>query len=167
MANVSDGSFPAINPAAFNTLKTESKKTKGNLPLRTAKKDQFAELLRNTVREIEPPQEYPVSEETIEKLLDAVHTAGDELKDRPFPEEISRYKQAVRNFLHYVVENGYNLEEATSGVNILKRKKFIIIQVVDKKLEELALGLLKNQTSQIALLARIDEIAGLLVDLLQ
>jgi uncharacterized protein YaaR (DUF327 family) len=167
MAKIADGPFSFINPALFNTLKGESKKTKGNSPVRNTKKARFTEILNNTVREIEFPEDYPVSEESVAKLLDEVHNAGDELKDRPFPEEISRYKQAVRNFLHYVIENGYALAESISGTNILKRKKFIMVQVVDQKLEELALGLLKNQTGQIELLARVDEIAGLLVDLLQ
>jgi uncharacterized protein YaaR (DUF327 family) len=41
-----------------------------------------------------------------------------------------------------------------------------LIQVVDQKLEQLAAGILTGQASQLELLARVDEIAGLLVDLL-
>jgi uncharacterized protein YaaR (DUF327 family) len=46
------------------------------------------------------------------------------------------------------------------------RTGFHLIQVVDRKLEQLAAGILAGQTSQLKLLARINEIAGLLIDLL-
>jgi uncharacterized protein YaaR (DUF327 family) len=39
--------------------------------------------------------------------------------------------------------------------------------VVDRKLEEMAARLLSDQLSQLELLARLEEINGLLVDLLQ
>ncbi|MDR0450835.1 MAG: YaaR family protein [Treponema sp.] len=42
-----------------------------------------------------------------------------------------------------------------------------MVQVVDRKLEEMAARLLSDQLSQLELLARLEEINGLLVDLLQ
>ena len=59
-----------------------------------------------------------------------------------------------------------DLEEKTSGVNILKRKRFTIIKVVDKKLNDLTKELIKNQKIQIDILSRIEEINGLLIDLI-
>lgn len=115
----------------------------------------------------EVPLELPPSEDALKELLDGVHGAGDSLKNRPFSEEIKQYKKAVRDFLHYIVKNGYTVEEQISGANLLKRKKFTLVQVVDRKLEQLAAGILAGQSSQIDILARVEEINGLLVDLLQ
>jgi uncharacterized protein YaaR (DUF327 family) len=156
-----------FNPAAYSQIQAETKKTKNRAPVRENRKPAFAKFLENAgMRETEAPENFPISEETLQTLLDDVHSSGDELKNRPFPDEIIRYKKAVRNFIHYVVENSYTLEEKTSGVNLLRRKKFTMVQVVDRKLEQLAAGIMAGQTNQIELLARIDEIAGILVNLL-
>jgi uncharacterized protein YaaR (DUF327 family) len=127
--------------------------------------------------ELGPPEELPVSQETVNRLLDDVRSAGDTLRDRPFPQEILAYKRAVRNFIHYVVDNGYEVEEREGVPNYLKpgggrgrpdsqeRHRYHTIQVVDQRLEDLAAMLVKGQLSQIALLSRLEEIRGLLVDL--
>jgi uncharacterized protein YaaR (DUF327 family) len=117
---------------------------------------------RNT--ELGALQETAPSEEAVQELLDEVHSAGDDLKDRPFPEEILRYKKAVRNFLHYVVENGYDVKREEYRFRQQTRVK-TLVQVVDQKLEQLAAGILANQTNQLELLSRLEEIKGLLVDL--
>ncbi|MDR1178841.1 MAG: DUF327 family protein, partial [Spirochaetaceae bacterium] len=119
------------------------------------------------------------SEEAVQELLDAVRGAGDDLRQRPIPEEILKYKKAVRNFLHYVVENGYAVEEQEGIPNAqkpgYKRSRpdpdaqkvtvFRVVRVVDQKLDRLAAEILSGQISQLALLAKLEEITGLLVDL--
>jgi uncharacterized protein YaaR (DUF327 family) len=157
-----------FNPAAYTQIHTEAKKAKERGQTKEARKPVFANILDSAeAREAGTVENLPFSEETLQALLDEVHSSGDELKGRPFPDEIVRYKKAVRNFIHYVVENSYVLEEMTSGVNLLRRKKFTLVQVVDRKLEQLAAGIMAGQTNQLELLARIDEIAGILVNLLQ
>jgi uncharacterized protein YaaR (DUF327 family) len=168
--------FPAdqtsfFNPAVYANTQGEAKRAKDRAPIRGGQKTRFSTIMEDAELAASEAHAgipgYPVSEAAVKALLDDVHDSGDRLRNRPFPEEIKQYKQAVRNFLHYIVENGYAVEEHTSGANLLKRKKFTIVQVVDHKLEQLAAGILSGQTAQIELLARIDEIQGLLVDLLQ
>jgi uncharacterized protein YaaR (DUF327 family) len=105
-------------------------------------------------------------EKILEALLDEVHSAGDALKEKPLPDNISAYKDAVRHFVRYVVDRTYSVSVSTSGGNILKRKKFTQVQVIDQKLEQMAAGILSNQRGQLSLLEKIEEINGLLVDLL-
>jgi uncharacterized protein YaaR (DUF327 family) len=162
-----EGTASFFNPAAYTNARGEAKKARGKPTARGAPKPRFTTLLENIRREAETAPIRAASEETLQGLLDEVHSAGDSLKNRPFPEEIRRYKQAVGDFLHHVVENSYALEEHTSGANLLKRQKFTLVQVVDRKLEQLAAGILSGQVVQLELLTRIDEITGLLVNLLQ
>ncbi len=105
-------------------------------------------------------------EKILERLLDDVHSAGDALKEKPLPDNIVAYKDAVRTFVRYVVDRAFTVTESTSGGNILKRKKFTQVQVIDEKLEQMAAGILSNQKSQLGLLEKIEEINGLLVDLM-
>ncbi|MDR2101659.1 MAG: YaaR family protein [Treponema sp.] len=174
-------------PAALGLHQGAAKKSRDkSSPVRGGTKTPFTRLLEEAegpakAGETAPPRELPPSEEAVQELLDEVHIAGDNLKNRPFPEEIMAYKKAVRNFLHHVVEYGYCVEHQEGTPNYLKagykghfgdpdfikRKDHIRIRVVDHKLEELAAGILSGQITQLKLLARIEEIAGILIDLLQ
>jgi hypothetical protein len=160
---------PFFNPTIYSSTQAELKKQKKTgkaLPISS-----FSKLIETsdeeTLVESVPLPEGISSSEALQYLLDEVHTAGEALKEKPFQEQILHYKAAVRNFIKYVVDNSYTVEEKISGTNILKRKKFTIIQVIDKKLDQLAAGILAGQTSQIQILAKLDEIKGLLINLLQ
>lgn len=108
----------------------------------------------------------PFSPADVEALLDEVHQSGDRLKDNPSVDLVQAYKKAVRDFIHYVVERSFSLEEKSSGGSVLKRKKFYRIAVIDESLERLAAEILRNQRDKLEILRRVDEINGLLVDLL-
>ncbi|MDR2247547.1 MAG: DUF327 family protein [Treponema sp.] len=188
MAKIDFSDTVFLNPASYANVRNETKKKdplknkiQGKPAVGSSPKPRFFDVLEETVREAAGPlPSETASEEVLQELLDDVHSAGDALKTRPFPEEIRRYKQAVRGFIHYVVENGYAVEKQTGIPNYLKpgfkgqrgsdaakgRTGFHLIQVVDRKLEQLATGILAGQTSQLELLARINEIAGILIDLL-
>jgi len=178
-----DGLDPSIymNPGSYSQVK-EEKKPKG---LRRGERTEFSRLYESlrgkTADELGPLRNLPASEETVNKLMDDVRDAGDRLKSRPFGEEIMRYKQAVRNFINYVVQNCYSKEDDEGILNKFKpsfkgrrstpeateRNRYVKIQVIDKKLEDLAAMLLSSQGRQINLVSRLEEIKGLLIDLLQ
>ena len=170
-----------LNPSAYTQVK-DDKKTKGTK--RTGKTDFsriFEDIRGKTAGELGPLENLPVSEETLNLLMDEVRSAGDTLLSRPLPGEIVRYKQAVRNFMHYVVENCYSLDheagipkflkagyKGTRGTpEAMKQLTYTKIQVIDKKLEEMAAMLLSSQKPQLELTSRLEEIKGLLIDLLQ
>ena len=184
MAKVDSSDLPSfyMNPAAYSQVKSENKKRKD--VRRTGETDfsrLFQDIRGKTAEEIGPLQDLPVSGETVNALMDEVRSAGDLLRNRPFPEEIMRYKQAVRNFMHYVVENSYTLEHEAGLPRFLRpgfrgargtpeaaeQKRYTKIQVIDKKLEDIAAMLVSSQMPQLELASRLEEISGLLVDLLQ
>ena len=102
---------------------------------------------------------------TVEQLLDAVFVSGDRLKKLPTLELIKDYRQKVKAFLKYAVQHSITVEETTSGSNVLRRKRFTLLRVIDEKLEALAASVLSAQREQLSVLAQIDEINGLLVNL--
>ena len=102
----------------------------------------------------------------IEQLLDEVVEAGERLRGSQTMTTIRSYRSAVASFMRAVVDRGFDISEHTSGSNILKRKKFTLVEIVDRKLESLASVVLAGQSDQLDVLRRIDEIRGLLVDLL-
>ncbi len=102
----------------------------------------------------------------VERLLDNVHALGDDLVRKRTYTALKAYRQAVQAFLAKIVHDGVDVEEQTSGTNILNRKRFSILRVVDQRLERLARGMMESQGEQLELLQRVEEIYGMLVDLL-
>jgi uncharacterized protein YaaR (DUF327 family) len=183
MAKVDTTDIPSfyMNPQAYAQVKDDTKKTKIRPGSKTEFSRLFDDLKGKTADELGPLSDLPVSEETVDMLMDEVRSTGDVLQSRPFSEEIMRYKQAVRNFMNYVVQNAYALEHETGIPKFLKpgftgqrgsedaksKKRYTKIQVIDKKLEDLAAMLLAGQARQMELVSRLEEIRGLLIDLLQ
>ena len=114
---------------------------------------------------------------SLETLLDDVHSIGEKLVEKPFIANIKEYKQAVRRFLAYVVKNTFSVEteitkkKVKNDLNPDERKwidqQWINVKVVDEKLEKLALYILQNQKGQLTILKKIEEIEGILVDLMR
>jgi len=163
-----------LNTTIHPGLKAEAKRTKAKDELRGAHKTLFSEFLeQSTLADLGPLMELSPSEEALTELMDAVHSAGSDLKERPFADEILRYKKAVRNFVHYVIENGYEVQVsqgikkkiASRGKDEWRTTVYRQVKVVDKKLEELAAAILAGQITQLQRVSKIDEITGLLVDL--
>ena len=186
MARV-DGDVPSLymNPAVYSQARKEEYKKTRAVCTGAAGKTEFSRIFEQirgkTAGELGPFLDLPASEETLNLLMDEVRSTGDSLHSRPFPDEIIRYKQAVRNFIHYVVEHCYNLSHETGIPKFLKpgykgsrgtpeamkQITYTRIEVIDKKLEDLAAMLLSSQMPQLELASRLEEIKGLLIDLLQ
>ena len=157
-----------LNSPLGQGLKPGTKKTKSKGELKGSYRTLFSDLMENSVSAegLGPLKEFAPSEEALTGLMDEVHSAGSELKERPFSGEILRYKKAVRNFVHYVVENTYAVDKfQTKRRELRKLKPHVQIQVIDRKLEELAAAILSGQITQLERVSKIDEITGLLVDL--
>jgi uncharacterized protein YaaR (DUF327 family) len=187
MNKIPENTVPYLNPAAYTNLNVENKKTKHKTAVREGKEARFTKILDEVIEEQEKPGvqfltvEGLPAEETLQELMDAVHSAGDSLRNRPLPDEVMRYKKAVKDFLRYVVENTYAIEQEIGIPNSLKpgfnkprsspeakeRKNYQMIRVVDRKLDQLAAIILAGQGNQLEILARLEEITGILVDLLQ
>ncbi len=105
-------------------------------------------------------------EHNLSSLLDSIHSFGDLLKNDSSLENLAQYREAVGKFLHFIVKKSYTVDEAWVRKSVLEKKKLSIVRLVDQKLEGLARGILSGQKEGLNLLARIEEINGLLVNLL-
>jgi len=147
--------------------KQKAQKAKQGDGPKGSRKAYFTETMKKAISaaaELGPLREYAPSEEALSELMDAVHSAGSDLLERPFHDEILKYKKAVRNFVHYVVENSFDIEKLQTRRRG-STKIHVQILVIDRKLEELAATILSGQVNQLERVSKIDEIKGLLVDL--
>jgi len=148
----------------FPFRKPEKKKAKERAELL-----KFSAKLESIQQEEEFAAELNGDEEykgDLEERLDRVHEQGERLKELPSVGNVQKYKKAVGSFLKYAFARMFSVEKNISGVNILKRKYVTRIKVIDRKIERLVADILQNQAAQLDLIAGVDEINGLLIDLL-
>lgn len=160
------------NQAAQQTAEqAEKKKVERSLPL----KNVFSDMLKRQENEekfsIEgmPPEIAKMNfDEALSFLMDQVTMAGDELKKNPYGDTFPKYRQKVAQFFRFVEKRAYNVQEVEvrrTARNLNPKKKYII-KVVDDKLDQLARDILYNQADQLTLLSKVNEINGLIVDLI-
>ncbi|MDY7027620.1 MAG: YaaR family protein [Spirochaetota bacterium] len=117
----------------------------------------------------ETVQKYPHDiDASIEELLDSLHNRGDRLKESPTMAHIEEYRQAVSDFIQFIVKHALVAEkiEGSRFHPLKKQYTYTIIRVINEKLDRLAAGILQNQYSQLDILSRVDEINGMVVNLL-
>ncbi len=155
-----------IDPLAgfFPFRKPEKKKPKERAELLkfSAKLESIQQQEEELAAELNGEAEYKGN---LEDILDRVHERGERLKELPTVENVKKYRKAVSSFLKYAFARMFSVERNISGVNILKRKYFTRIKVIDRKIERLVADILQNQAAQLDLIAKVDEINGLLIDL--
>ena len=151
---------PSYSPADRSRKKNRSKQIRNT---------SFSAVIGDSIGgepEIDGGMDLPeLSGVPLEELLDEIHSVGERVKQDATYESVRRYKTAVKALVKYVVDHALNLEERQSSPNILRQKKFMLIKVIDKKLDSLASGVLMNQHDALDILGKIDEINGLIVDL--
>jgi len=169
MDRIDSNALSILTSTLTASKKPETKRTQSKRETGKSSKLTFATILETFTPQTDALgalQSSAPSEEVLAQLLDQVHEAGSNLRDRPFAEEILRYKKAVRNFVHYAVENSFTVETFQTRHREFKNlKPYVQIKVIDQKLEELAAAILSGQTTQLQRVSKLDEITGLLVDL--
>ena len=108
-------------------------------------------------------------EEAIVFLKDEMDIAGDELKQKQNLEAMEKYRKKVGQFMKYIVKINYNFIRTREQKKLRSGKVFnplYQVQVIDQKLNQLACEMLILHGANLHLLAKLEEINGMIVDLL-
>ncbi|MDR3311709.1 MAG: YaaR family protein [Spirochaetaceae bacterium] len=138
-----------------------------------SKKNTFRSILDRESRrdpgfEAMPEIDRLADDDALVVLKDALDMAGDALKKNLVTENFAAYRRSVKHFVQFVVERAYLSDTVKKPYKRQgwKYPQDTIIRVVDEKLDQLAAEVLSNHGDRLAILARVDEINGLLIDLL-
>lgn len=104
---------------------------------------------------------HKVGESTLVAFLAEIDEQGKRLVRHPIRGEIERYRSLVGKYIKEAMDQMTTLDKKTDRRN----RAFTLIKEVDKKLIELTELLLGGQGKQIDILAKLNEIHGMLVDL--
>lgn len=178
----------ASNEAIKRNTKKEDVRKAGN-----AKKLDFGKLLKGDeveqpqfVAEGLPPEVAAMSiDDAAVFLADAVSMHGDRFSEEQTQENLEMFKRSVSQFIRFVISNNYDVSSRAKSrrrgqslqpprlfyfsnysVPPTKRPPTVSIEVINQKLDALARETLSNQMNNLKLLAQVNEIKGLIVDLM-
>lgn len=101
----------------------------------------------------------------LQTLMEEITMQGEKLSKRRDVKDMRHYRGLVKEFLNEVVSHSH----AFSRENFLDRRGrhrvYGIIRLVDENLDQLAQELMKDEKDNLAILNKIGEIRGLLLDI--
>ena len=99
-------------------------------------------------------------------LIDEITVQGKRIAEHMELTDLKEYRVLIMEFFKEIISGSHKF----SRVNFLDRRGrhrvYGIIKLVDQNLDDLAQELLKNEKDHLAILERIDEIRGLLLDMM-
>jgi len=107
-----------------------------------------------------------VHEARLVEMKTAIDEQGKRLADRVDVKEFEKYRRLVRDFLDEIVSNGYTFCREDAYASRGKHRYIATVSIVNEKLDELGKEFMKEQADKIEVVHRIDDIRGLLLDLM-
>ncbi len=181
------GDFDVLNSSLYfsaaSAASRQAQREQDKLKSEKTKKSSFASIMKKEEELVElasaglPAEIAGLSvEDAVNYLKDAVDMAAEELSGAANEKNVAVFRKAVGQFIKYIEKNNYEIRSRKRlGVSHRKSVYFeekrpvdplFNVRIVDKKLDELALMVLQNHADKLNLLAKIEEIKGLLVDFL-
>ena len=104
-------------------------------------------------------------QEHITALMGAISEQGKKIGKKKDVRDMKKYRGLIKEFMNEIVNRSHTFERE----NFLDRKGrhrvYGIIRLIDQNLDELAKELVKEEQDNIAILAKIGEIEGLILDI--
>ncbi len=164
--------------AASMTAASQASKAKKEEETQKTKRSSFssamekAQVLHQLEQEGFPPELADKSiEEAVIFLKDEADMAADRLKETQTQEQFVDYRKKVSRFLRYLERNNFEIEyikrpKIKKNGQFVERDPYKQVVIINQKLEQIAEWLLSSHRDALTLLAKVDEIQGLMVDLM-
>lgn len=110
-----------------------------------------------------------INESAISALQDAIHMSGEQLLAKPGYDTVIAYKKSVQMLLQSIVPLLHKKEDIIAPKKIngeIRERKFTLINKVNEKLDTVLKLVLTSQTDQMNIMKTLDEIKGLLINIL-
>lgn len=99
-------------------------------------------------------------------LMEDIIQQGSHIKKHMDIRDMRRYREMVREFMNEIVTHSHKFSRENFLDRRGRHRVYGMIKLIDKNLDELAECLLQEEKDALAILNKIDEICGLLLDIL-
>lgn len=101
----------------------------------------------------------------LQGLMEEITMQGERLYKRRDVRDMRRYRSLVKEFLNEVITRSHSFSRENFLDKRGRHRVYGIIRLVDENLDELAKELVKDEKDNLAILSKIGEIKGLLLDI--
>jgi uncharacterized protein len=107
-------------------------------------------------------------DEELAELMDTLFKNGEDLVKDPTMHNLRSYRNSVSLFFKFVIKQSLDFDSVEGRLNTktFDRKCYALISVVDKRVDDIAKNVLGDQRKQFDILGAVEEINGLIVDLI-
>lgn len=105
-------------------------------------------------------------QERIGGLMAQITEQGKKLGKKTDVRDMKRYRELIKSFLNEVVYHSHKFSRENFLDRRGRHRVYGIVRLIDQNLDDLAEELLKEEKDNILILNKIDEIRGLLLDIL-
>ena len=101
----------------------------------------------------------------LQNLMEAITMEGNKLAKRRDVKDMKHYRGLVKDFMNEIVSHSHSFSRENFLDKRGRHRVYGIIRLVDETLDELAQELMKDEKDNLAILSKIGEIKGLLLDI--
>ena len=98
-------------------------------------------------------------------MMQEIIQQGDRISKKMDVRDMKKYRALIKDFMNEIVNRSHKFSRENFLDKKGRHRVYGIIRQVDDTLDELARELVKDEKDHIAILSRIDEIRGLLLDI--
>jgi hypothetical protein len=120
--------------------------------------DTFKFILASNIEDAELSQR-------LNLLMEEIVMQGDKIVKRTDIRDMKKYRTLIKEFMNEVVNRSHKFSRENFLDRRGRHRVYGIIRLVDEKLDELAKELVSEEKDSISILAKVDEIRGLLLDI--
>ena len=103
--------------------------------------------------------------ERLSGMMSEIEEEGKKISKKTDIRDMKHYRELVKSFLNEVVTRSHKFSRENFLDKRGRHRVYGMIRLIDQNLDELAEELLKEEKDHLAILSKIDEIRGLLLDI--
>ena len=104
-------------------------------------------------------------QEKLNSMMEEITAQGDKISKHMDIKDMKKYRELVKGFLNEVVSRSHEFSRENFLDRRGRHRVYGIVRLVDKNLDDLAGELVKDEKDNLAIISKIDDIRGLLLDI--
>lgn len=105
-------------------------------------------------------------EETLHKMAEDINAQGKILSEHMDLKDFKKYKQMISDFMNEIVSTSHKFSRENFLDRRGRHKIYGLIRLVNKDVDDIAQEMIKNEKNNMMILEKVDEIRGLLLDII-
>ena len=104
-------------------------------------------------------------QEKLNSMMEQITVQGDKISKHMDIKDMKKYRELVKGFLNEAVSRSHEFSRENFLDRRGRHRVYGIVRLVDKNLDDLAGELVKDEKDHLAIISKIDDIRGLLLDI--